>query len=500
MKIFCIPAFVYRRLRNVERAPADRSSARRLGRNLRHDHERVRLGFRRVRPATHLLPQRRSGGDSVRRHVADQFRVGLRDAVRRGEESVRGRAPGGHDSERALHRRRLVLRVPGDQISERRSRRRTVRDGGDVLVRIPLGSLQGEVRQVGRTRPERGYHRPGGAGVPDPARALDGRGVRSTIQRVANLSAVLRDRSVDRYRDDQRAAPLAQVPRGDRQARASFAVAANHVLRQQVEAGRYVSDKKAPRAAERAAIAAVLVQGECRKNTTRPVQRETAILRAVSAHRFSAEFPTIWQHAGIQHDETLGPAPLYDSEQFRRREVDRGSGADHERDVGRAKDPPGQRLPRLPGFLRRLHDVDDQRAGLPKVRHDRYGGGRRWILRWDRCHHRASKEDTVARRFPRIAGELFRSELGASSALYAAAVYRRYRHDESNGSTGLSVLTTVGNLGAVLGNLIFSALLDLDSVAAFAGMGCLLLVCFCLSFFQPEPVKPSSSPKSLGSA
>ncbi|XP_076160719.1 putative niacin/nicotinamide transporter NiaP isoform X1 [Ptiloglossa arizonensis] len=67
-------------------------------------------------------------------------------------------------------------------------------------------------------------------------------------------------------------------------------------------------------------------------------------------------------------------------------------------------------------------------------------------------------------------------------------------------STGLSVLTTVGNLGAVLGNLIFSALLDLDSVAAFAGMGCLLLVCFCLSFFQPEPVKPSSSPKSLGSA
>ncbi|XP_076160721.1 uncharacterized protein LOC143143416 isoform X3 [Ptiloglossa arizonensis] len=458
MKIFCIPAFVYRRLRNVERAPADRSSARRLGRNLRHDHERVRLGFRRVRPATHLLPQRRSGGDSVRRHVADQFRVGLRDAVRRGEESVRGRAPGGHDSERALHRRRLVLRVPGDQISERRSRRRTVRDGGDVLVRIPLGSLQGEVRQVGRTRPERGYHRPGGAGVPDPARALDGRGVRSTIQRVANLSAVLRDRSVDRYRDDQRAAPLAQVPRGDRQARASFAVAANHVLRQQVEAGRYVSDKKAPRAAERAAIAAVLVQGECRKNTTRPVQRETAILRAVSAHRFSAEFPTIWQHAGW----TIN-APVYQkSAMIATAAVAAGFFGGIVATTALRK-----KILLLAGFLVSLVSC--------------FGAN------WAQAPLYMLLLCIAVIVTTRVTGNIV-------IAVNTDVIPTPLR------STGLSVLTTVGNLGAVLGNLIFSALLDLDSVAAFAGMGCLLLVCFCLSFFQPEPVKPSSSPKSLGSA
>ncbi|XP_043253875.1 synaptic vesicle glycoprotein 2A-like isoform X1 [Colletes gigas] len=62
-------------------------------------------------------------------------------------------------------------------------------------------------------------------------------------------------------------------------------------------------------------------------------------------------------------------------------------------------------------------------------------------------------------------------------------------------STNLSILTAVGNIGAILGNLIFSALLGLDSVVAFLGLGCLLLACFCLSFLQPGPVKPS--PKTI---
>ncbi|XP_053987547.1 synaptic vesicle glycoprotein 2B-like [Hylaeus volcanicus] len=62
-------------------------------------------------------------------------------------------------------------------------------------------------------------------------------------------------------------------------------------------------------------------------------------------------------------------------------------------------------------------------------------------------------------------------------------------------STSLNVLTTFGNLGAILGNLIFSALLNLDSLYGFIGLGCLMFACFCLSFLPLEPVKPS--PKSL---
>lgn len=42
-------------------------------------------------------------------------------------------------------------------------------------------------------------------------------------------------------------------------------------------------------------------------------------------------------------------------------------------------------------------------------------------------------------------------------------------------STSLTVLTTVGNIGAILGNIIFSALLELHRVGPFIGMGCLLL-------------------------
>lgn len=56
-------------------------------------------------------------------------------------------------------------------------------------------------------------------------------------------------------------------------------------------------------------------------------------------------------------------------------------------------------------------------------------------------------------------------------------------------STSLNVLVTVGNVAAVLGNLIFSALLDVECLVGFMGIGCLLFACFCLSLFHPTPVK-----------
>ncbi|XP_034194459.1 synaptic vesicle glycoprotein 2B isoform X1 [Osmia lignaria lignaria] len=60
-------------------------------------------------------------------------------------------------------------------------------------------------------------------------------------------------------------------------------------------------------------------------------------------------------------------------------------------------------------------------------------------------------------------------------------------------STSLAMLNTVGNLAAILGNFLFSALLDVECLVAFMGMGCLLLACFCLSFFQPKPVRETST-------
>ncbi|XP_078044728.1 synaptic vesicle glycoprotein 2B [Augochlora pura] len=58
-------------------------------------------------------------------------------------------------------------------------------------------------------------------------------------------------------------------------------------------------------------------------------------------------------------------------------------------------------------------------------------------------------------------------------------------------TTGVSVLTNLGNLGAILGNVILSSILDVEPAAAFVGLGVLLLVCFFLSLLLPEPMKAS---------
>ncbi|KAG7197803.1 hypothetical protein KM043_001617 [Ampulex compressa] len=62
-------------------------------------------------------------------------------------------------------------------------------------------------------------------------------------------------------------------------------------------------------------------------------------------------------------------------------------------------------------------------------------------------------------------------------------------------ATGIGIVTAVGNLGAVVGNLVFSALLGPACIVAYTGLGLLFLGCFCLCFFYPRPVKPS--PDSL---
>lgn len=61
----------------------------------------------------------------------------------------------------------------------------------------------------------------------------------------------------------------------------------------------FVSDKSCGRAAGRRTVAAVLLRSEFEKDTTRLLQRQTVIFRAVPAGRFSPQFSTIRQHAGV---------------------------------------------------------------------------------------------------------------------------------------------------------------------------------------------------------
>lgn len=59
-------------------------------------------------------------------------------------------------------------------------------------------------------------------------------------------------------------------------------------------------------------------------------------------------------------------------------------------------------------------------------------------------------------------------------------------------ATSTSILVVIGNIAAIVGNLIFSALLGTKCIAAFMGLGCLFFVCFCVSLFFPQPVRESS--------
>ncbi|XP_076654321.1 synaptic vesicle glycoprotein 2B [Halictus rubicundus] len=62
-------------------------------------------------------------------------------------------------------------------------------------------------------------------------------------------------------------------------------------------------------------------------------------------------------------------------------------------------------------------------------------------------------------------------------------------------ATSVSIFTNLGNLGAVLGNVYLSAIIDVEPAAAFVGLGVLSLVCFFLSLLLPGPVK--ASPKAV---
>ncbi|XP_076285755.1 synaptic vesicle glycoprotein 2B isoform X2 [Lasioglossum baleicum] len=60
--------------------------------------------------------------------------------------------------------------------------------------------------------------------------------------------------------------------------------------------------------------------------------------------------------------------------------------------------------------------------------------------------------------------------------------------------TSVTIFTNLGNLGAILGNVYLSAIIDAEPAAAFVGLGVLSLVCFFLSLLLPGPVKASPKP------
>ncbi|XP_034952155.1 synaptic vesicle glycoprotein 2B-like isoform X2 [Chelonus insularis] len=49
--------------------------------------------------------------------------------------------------------------------------------------------------------------------------------------------------------------------------------------------------------------------------------------------------------------------------------------------------------------------------------------------------------------------------------------------------TALSIITNIGSLGSIVGNLVFPKLLEIHCISAFMGMGALLIVCLIMSFF-----------------
>ncbi|XP_020286904.1 synaptic vesicle glycoprotein 2C-like [Pseudomyrmex gracilis] len=68
-------------------------------------------------------------------------------------------------------------------------------------------------------------------------------------------------------------------------------------------------------------------------------------------------------------------------------------------------------------------------------------------------------------------------------------------------ATSTSILATIGNIGAIVGNLIFSALLSTKCLAAFTGFGCFFSVCFFVCLFFPQPVKePPKKPVEAGTS
>lgn len=62
-------------------------------------------------------------------------------------------------------------------------------------------------------------------------------------------------------------------------------------------------------------------------------------------------------------------------------------------------------------------------------------------------------------------------------------------------ATSVSIMTTIGNLAALIGNVIFSALLDFQCLAGFFGMGCLFLACIVATLVLTKPAR--TSPQGL---
>ncbi|KAL6439565.1 hypothetical protein ACFW04_003988 [Cataglyphis niger] len=102
------------------------------------------------------------------------------------------------------------------------------------------------------------------------------------------------------------------------------------------------------------------------------------------------------------------------------------------------------------------------------------------------------RKQIIIHGLPDIGGKQFRNKLGAVFTVHADAGGNGYRDDKNSGATSISILAVIGNIAAVVGNLIFSALLGTECIVAFMGLGCLFFACFCVSLFFPPPVRESS--------
>ncbi|XP_076387020.1 uncharacterized protein LOC100879165 isoform X3 [Megachile rotundata] len=339
----------------------------------------------------------------------------------------------------------------------------------------------------------------------DSSVAVDDRRVLSAIHQLANLPADLFDRPGDRPRDGQRVAAKPQVPRGHRQTRTGIEAAREDVRDQQEEAGKRVS--------------AVLQNSQLSRQSV--FQRSSEKLR-ISCYNAKLLFSGPYLRAVsflnfLQFGSMLGFNTMrlwvphlfvilnnFDADKWRK-----------------------DRAPTM-------RDMLDRRNALPVSQYLDCPNFSNICITWKVIaviYQNSSIIAVSAVLFSflasAIANSKFRKKLIMVAAFFlsvissfgmnwaqhpaymltlAAAIIVTTRI-AGNIVTAVNVdvipvplrpssvamLTTVGNVAAIVGNFLFSALLDVECLVAFMGLGCLLLACFCLSFFQPKPVRESTS-------
>ncbi|KAL2719010.1 synaptic vesicle glycoprotein 2B-like [Vespula squamosa] len=257
------------------------------------------------------------------------------------------------------------------------------------------------------------------------------------------------------------------------------------------------------------AITTADVKGEPRKNANRPLQHETLVLGALSAGLPLLNFPTIWKYAGHPdvYSSSFNTMRLWVPHMFM---ILSNYDYEHWKPVGRAPTIcemldrhaaiPGRSYLNCTNFddacfeVRpnsfAMEDKDESSLGLIRRLTDATVAVAAFLIslassfgiNWAQAPPYMLTLAAAVIVTSRIASNVV-------NAVNADVIPIPLR------ATSMSIITSSGNLGVALGNVIFSALLDLECLAAFLGLGCFFIICLLVTFLFPKPVR--ASPQSL---